>query len=170
MSAIVLAAAFPIAAPAAGSGGGLERLASTEARCITEGLRPLTLSLTAPVISREAGRVNTPSAAVVWSGRPLRNSCGAHVSVSFDIRLWFEKVGSPLDLGAGPNGGWQVFWSGKRQVRRARKVYDGPTFTASIGCMTKARGWLRYTVFEDGNEEVLAQRKEAVPVRHSSCH
>jgi hypothetical protein len=197
--AIILAAAFPIAAPAARSGEGWltacrtggedeqgeracaplipevgqvarsERVDARESRCVSQGLRPLPVSLTARVISREAGRVNTPSAVVVWSGRPLPKSCGAHVSVSFDIRLWFEKVGSPLDLGAGPNGGWQVFWSGKGQVRRARKVYNGPTFTAAIGCITKGRGWLRYSVFDDRGE-LLAHRKEAVPVRHPSCH
>jgi hypothetical protein len=199
MSAIVLAALFPAAAPAAGFGesrlsacrgngqgeqgdraciapmAGLGRVPrsetvnSIESRCITEGLRSLPVSLTARVISQEAGRVNTPSAVVVWSGRPLPNSCGAHVSVSFDMRLWFQKLGgSPLDLGSGPNG-WQVFWSGRGQVHRARKVYNGPTFSASIGCISKSRGWLRYRVVGDGGE-VLAQRKQAVPVRHPSCH
>lgn len=198
-SAIILAAVLPVAAPAAGSEGsrssacpggrraeegdrdcatptsdlgqvsGPESVESAESRCIAEGLRSLPVSLTAHVISQEAGRVNTPSAVVVWSGHPLPSSCGAHVSASFEIRLWFEKLGaSPLEIGAGPEG-WQVFWSGKGQVHRARKVYDGPTFTASIGCIRKVRGWVRYRVVEDGGGEVLARRKEAVPVRHPAC-
>jgi hypothetical protein len=197
MSAIVFAAVFPVAAPAAGSEGsrptaclgggraegwgdcaapmsdldwasGSESIESTGSKCIARGLRPLPVSLTAHVISQEAGRVNTPSAVVVWSGRPLPKSCDAHVSASFDIRLWFGKLGgSPFDLGAGPEG-WQVFWSGKGQAHGARKVYDGPTFSFPIGCIRKIRGWVRYRVIKD-NGEVLAQRKQAVAVRHPSC-
>lgn len=198
MSAIVFAALFPLAAPSAGSEGsrptacrgggraekwgsdcaapmsdldrasGSESVESTGSRCIARGLRSLPVSLTAHVISREAGRVNTPSAVVAWSGRPLPKSCDARVSASFDIRLWFGKLGgSPLDLGAGPEG-WQVFWSGQGRVHRARKVYDGPTFTFPIGCIRKIRGWVRYRVIKNSGE-VLAQRKQAVAVRHPSC-
>jgi hypothetical protein len=140
-----------------------------EAKCIAEGLRPLPVALRANVVSGEAGRVNAPRVIVTWSGIPLPRSCGSHVSVSLDVRLWFGGMnGVPLDVGAGPEG-WQVFWSGYGQVRHARKVYDGPTFIGPIGCIRKIRGWLRYRVIGN-DEEVLAQRVQEVPVRHPSCH
>jgi hypothetical protein len=141
---------------------------ASESRCVAEGLRSLPVFLRATVVSREAGRVNSPKAIVVWSGSPLPEQCDARVSASFDIRLRFEGLGGPpLDLGAGPDG-WQVFWSGYGRVHRARKVYGGPTFAAPIGCITMSRGWVRYRVIGGGGE-VLAQRVQKVPVRHPPC-
>jgi hypothetical protein len=140
----------------------------SDSRCVAEGLRSLPVSLRATVVSRDAGRINSPRAIVVWSGNPLPKQCGARVSASFDIRLRFEGLGGPpFDLGAGPHG-WQVFWSGYGRVHRARKVYGGPTFTAAIGCITMSRGWVRYRVIGRGGE-VLAQRVQRVPVRHPPC-
>ena len=135
--------------------------------CISNGLTPIPVSLTAQIASTEAGRVNTPRTVVVWRGRPLPKSCEARVALSFDARVWFENLSEPIELGVGPEG-WQVFWGGRGVADPARKVYSGPTFSFPLGCITKARAWVRYRVIGyDG--ETVARRTRGVAVHHPLC-
>lgn len=162
--AVALCIVFAVCVPLSAAGGQVEIKRADS--CTAEGLSAIPVNVRLFVTGRP--ELFEPKIRVAWSGSPLPASCSVRRRVAVDVKAWFSRGSGPIEVGPDQSGAWSVFWQGKKVARHESTIIRGDVFTELLGCIRKARGWLRYSVVDSG-AHIEAVRTVSTPVVFKRC-